>query len=96
MEVLQLKERHVLIPLWLLDDIVDLLDLWDDISCYPENVRNDYAEVMNLLIEKLIKVKLHEAYAQIVFAKDNESRDKARIDYLKRKHYYRQFAATRA
>jgi hypothetical protein len=94
--VLLLKERQVLIPLWLLDDIVDLLDLWDDISSYPENVRTDYAEVMQFLIEKLIKVRLHESYSHVVFAKDDESRNNARIEYLKRKHYYRQFAATRA
>jgi hypothetical protein len=88
---MKVKEKQALIPFWLLNDIVDLLDRWDDISSYPENVKTDYEEVMHYLIDKLARLKLHESYSQIFNANDDELRYNARIEYLKRKHYLHLF-----
>jgi hypothetical protein len=85
------KEKQVLIPFSLLNDIVDLLDRWDDIASYPENLKTDYKEVMHCLIDKLARLKLHDSYSQLFYANDDESRYNARMEYLKRKHYLHLF-----
>jgi len=89
-----LKEKNVLIPLWLFNDIIDLLDQWD-ISSYPENIRTEHSEIMYFLIEKCARLRLHDAYSSIVYANGDESRNKARKEYLERKYYHHLFS-TRA
>ena len=95
-EVLDMKEKQVLMPLSLINDIVDLLETWDEISCCPENLRANYEKSLNLLSEKLVKIKIRDSYSNIVLANDDDSREKARIDYMKRKHFYHQYVSTRA
>ena len=88
------KEKQVLIPLSLLHDIIDFLDQYD-IPLFPENARVEHAEIMSCLISKLAKLNIRESYSQIVFAQDDDSRDMARMEYLKRKYYHHVFT-TRA
>ena len=95
-EVSVLKEKQVLLPLSLLNDIFDLLESWDEISSCPENLKAVYEKSLSLLSEKLVKIKIRDSYSNIVLANDDDSREKARIDYMKRKHFYHQYVSTRA
>ena len=81
-----LKEKQVLIPVWLFHDIIDLLDQWHGISAYPENIKSDYYEIMGCLLDKLVKLRLHDSYSRIIYAKTDEQRENARLEYLRRKY----------
>jgi len=77
--------RNITIPLGLFMKIADLLGYWD-ISSYDYAIQCAYDEVADAMDEKLRSMELRLAYSKIVFAKDEEARFDARIDYLKKKN----------
>jgi len=76
--------KNVMIPLALLNQIVDLLKCWD-ISEYGYPTRDIYCHVLWALNMKKKKLKLRDAYAKIVQADNPDDRDGARIEYLRQK-----------
>lgn len=76
--------KNVMIPLVLLEQILDLLEQWD-VSESELQLRCDYHNVLDQLIWKTQKIKLREAYTKILAADCQDDRDWARIEYLKQK-----------
>lgn len=72
--------KNVMIPLPLLDRIIELLDCSKCRRSYC-----DYDEILYELTLKRRKIKLREAYSEIVLAADTDARDEARIRYLREK-----------
>jgi hypothetical protein len=80
--------KNVLIPISLLDKIITLLDYWD-VSGYDYVIRYDYVDVLNQLIWKMQKIELRDAYSKILDADNQDDRDDARIEYLRKKRMLR-------
>lgn len=76
--------KNVMIPLFLLEQILELLDQWD-VSESELQLRCDYHSVLDQLIWKTQKIKLREAYTKILSADSQDDRDWARIQYLRQK-----------
>jgi len=76
--------KNVMIPLDLLDRIIELLV---DINL-PEyhELRYEYCEILWALKVKKQKLELRGAYAKIIAADNIDARDDARIEYLKQKN----------
>ena len=74
---------NVLLPLSLFMRVIDLLEYWD----IPEthDLRYEYCVVLWKLKVKLQKLELRDAYSKIISAKDEDTRDFARIDYLRKR-----------
>ena len=76
-----MMSKNVLIPLSLLDQIIELLKQWE-ISEYWPALRYDYDNVFWSLIEKKQKLILRDAYTKIIQAKDPQAKGEAYILYL--------------
>ena len=76
--------KNIMIPLALLEQILDLLEQWD-ISRAELHLRCDYHNVLDQLIWKKQKIKLRDAYTKILIADSQNDRDLARIQYLRQK-----------
>jgi len=53
------EEKQISIPLWLLQDTVNLLDQLIDIPLYP-SIKTAYKEIMWLLVDELVNYKLQD------------------------------------
>ena len=84
--------KNIMIPMTLLDRIVELLEYWD-VSKYDRVIQDDYCDVMRDLMMKMHKIELRNAYANIINAKNANDRDWARIHYLQLKNQPRIFDA---
>jgi hypothetical protein len=73
--------KNVLIPLNLLEEIVELLGYWD-VSGYDRVICAGYAGILTELNTKMKKLELREAYTRIIQAGDEDDRHEARIEYL--------------
>jgi len=73
--------KNVVIPLFLLDRIIELLDALEP-SEYHE-LRYEYGEIRWALKVKKQKLKLRDAYAKIISADNSDVRNDARIEYLR-------------
>ena len=76
--------KNVTIPLSLLDQLIDLLGHWDVSDC-DYFVRCAYHDVSGQLAWKKQKVTLRDAYVQIIQADNQDDRDLARFEYLRKK-----------
>ena len=76
--------KNVMIPLFLLDQTIELLKHWD-IPEYRPELRYDYENVVWRLIVKKQKLKLRDAHAKIVQAENQQARDEAYFHYLQEK-----------
>ena len=76
--------ENIIIPLPLLVRLVELLEYWN-LSGYDYTIRDEYYCVLRELKVKMQKIKLRDAYAKIIAAKDPDARDSARVDYLRLK-----------
>jgi hypothetical protein len=76
--------KNVMIPLLLLDRIIELLDGLEP----PEyhELRYDYCDITWALQVKKQKLELRDAYAKIISAGCMDARDDARIEYLRQKN----------
>jgi len=77
--------KNVLMPLDLMKKIVDLLGYWD-LSSYDDVIIAEYDFVMAALMKKQQSLDLRQAYSHMLFAKDDSSRDDARVQYLHQKN----------
>lgn len=84
------KPANVKIPLPLLVRAIDLLESWD-LSGYDESVQCDFDAVYFALLKKRQSHELRDAYAKIVFAKDEDARFAARMNYLQQKRINDEF-----
>lgn len=75
---------NVNIPFSLLKKTIELLEYWD-LDNYDLSVRQDYDEVLIALLKKVLSVEIRAAYSKIVYAKSDDERDEARIEYLRQK-----------
>jgi len=75
--------KNVMIPLPLLDRIIDMLDFLD-ISEYSPATRYDYCDILWALKLKKLRVELRESYAKIIKADDLEAWEAARDKYFAR------------
>ena len=75
--------KNVLIQHSLFLRIVDLLEYWN----IPEShdLRFEYCSVLSELYVKLRRLEIRDAYSKIIFAKDEDTRIDARIDYLRKR-----------
>ena len=85
-----MKTKNVLIPLDLLLKIADLL-LRLDTSTFNSSIQRDMNFVKGSILVKLQNCNLHEAYSEIISAKDDISRKAAWSNYLKLKNKYNTF-----
>jgi len=76
--------KNVMIPLDLLDRVIELLDDLN-LAEYHE-LRLEYCDVLWALQVKKQKIELRDSYAKILAAGDEDERDEARIEYLRRKN----------
>jgi hypothetical protein len=76
--------KNIMIPLTLLGRIVELLEYWD-VSKYDRVIQDDYCDVMRVLMVKMQKIELRNAYTNIINAKNTDDRDWARTQYLQLK-----------
>ena len=77
--------KNVMIPLLLLDAVIELLEDLDP----PEyhELRYEYCKILWLLTVKRQKLELRDAYAKIISAYDDDARDEARMRYLEKKRF---------
>ncbi len=85
-----IKTPNVKIPLPLLVSAIDLLESWD-LSGYDESIQCDFDAVYFALLKKRQSHELRDAYAKIVFAKDEDARFAARMNYLQQKRLNDEF-----
>ena len=79
-----MMNKNVTIPLFLLDQIIDLLKHWD-IPAYCPELRYDYENVVWSLVAKRQELKLRDARAKIVQADNPQDWDEAFAYYLQQK-----------
>ena len=77
--------KNVLIPMILLQQILELLNYWD-VSKYDCVIQDEYDNVIQQLDIKMKKLQLRVVYSKIINASDEDSRHNARIEYLKQKN----------
>jgi hypothetical protein len=79
------NSKKIQIPLDLLIRISDLLSYWE-LYDYDYSIQSEYYEVLEDIQKKISSMELRQAYSKMVFAKDEDERFYARIEYLKLKN----------
>lgn len=82
--------NNVKIPLTLLTQTIHLLEQWDT-SGYGLATQADYDNVYYAFLKKRQSLELRNAYANIIFAGDDDARLDARMQYLQKKRYVEDF-----
>ncbi len=82
--------NNVKIPLTLLTQTIHLLEQWDT-SGYGPATQADYDNVYYAFLKKRQSLELRNAYANIIFAGDDDARLEARMQYLQKKRYVEDF-----
>ena len=75
---------NVKIPVSLLEQAIELLE-YVDVSMYDEPIPWEYDQVLSAFRKKRLKLELRRAYAEIIFAQDEDKRFDARMRYLQKK-----------
>jgi len=78
--------ENVLIPLSLLDRLIDLLEYWN-IREYAPSICDDYYDILAALQVKKQKLELRDAYAKIIQADNPDDQHDARMRYLQLKRW---------
>ena len=73
--------KNVMLPLSLLERIIELLDGWNVFEYNPAT-RYEYDDILWALKVKIQKLELREAYGKIILADDEDAGHSARIRYL--------------
>jgi len=76
--------ENVKIPLSLLSKTIELLECID-INAYDFAVTVDYENVLYELLKKKQSLALRQTYGKVVFAKTEDERINARLQYLQEK-----------
>ena len=77
--------RNVLLPLSLVDRIIQLLGYWD-VSEYDVVIQFEYDDILRALNMKNQKRELRDVYAKMIHADNEDDRFNARIRYLQQKN----------
>ena len=80
--------KNVMIPLSLMNRIIDLLGYWY-VSKYDVTIQLEHYDTLRALKCKKYRLGLRDGYAKIIRAKDDDTRDEARINYLQQKCWLR-------
>jgi hypothetical protein len=80
--------KNVMIPLALLNRIVELLGYWD-VSNYDPVIQLELFDILRFLDLKKRRLGLRDDYAKIIHAKNSDDRDDARLNYLQNKSWLR-------
>jgi hypothetical protein len=75
--------QNVLIPLFLLEQIIEFMQELDLSEYHPLNYA--YGNILWALTVKKQKLELRDAYAKIIQADNRDDRDDARIRYLQKR-----------
>ena len=83
--------KNVMIPLELLHKIIYVLEHFDMETYEQEHaLKIDYDSVLFALYKKKESLYLRDSYAKIIYAKDEDSRHFARMQYLQQKRAYKE------
>ena len=82
--------NNVKIPMALMAQTINLLEHWD-ICDYDPSLQEDYDNVYFAFLKKRQSLELHDAYAKIIFAENDEDRLQARLCYLQQKRIVEDF-----
>jgi hypothetical protein len=74
-------QRNTQIPLVLLMRIIEHLEYLDVSEC-DQHFQDNHHEIMEALIAKEKKLFLRNNYSKIIYAKTEDERHKARVNYL--------------
>jgi len=74
-------DKNVQIPLTLFTRIIEFLEFMDAPE-YASHHWQEYDSILCLLRKKKERIELRDTYAKIVYAKDDDTRHNARINYL--------------
>jgi hypothetical protein len=77
-------DKNITIPFSLFNRIIELLEYWD-VPEYTSHFRQDYDDILFALLKKKQSIELRDAYARIVYAKNEDDRFNARMQYLHQK-----------
>ena len=77
--------KNVEIPPALLKSLVTLLEYWD-VSLFDQPIRDDYWYALWALKMKQLMLDIHDAYALMVKAPDDDARRLAHTEYLRLKN----------
>jgi len=80
--------KHILLPVHVLDRIIDLLECLEVTTDDP-GIRDDCGDVLWGHNVKIQKLHLRDAYSKIIRAASDDDRDDARIGYLRQKQILR-------
>ena len=75
---------NIKIPSSLLDQVIYIL-ININISDYCDDFQTEYYDLLRALNKKKASIALREIYADIIHAKDEDSRNCARVRYLQHK-----------
>ena len=85
-----MNEKNVKISLNLLTQTIYVLE-HINMDGYDDSIKSDYDNILFAFYKKKESLRLREAYAKIIHAKDEDSRHFARMEYLQRKNDYRRY-----
>jgi len=80
--------KNVLIPLALLNRIVELLGYWD-VSNYDPAIQLEHFDILKSLDCKKRRLGLRDDYSKIIHAKNEDDRDDARLTYIQNRAWLR-------
>ena len=78
--------ENIKIPLSLLEQAIELLE-YIDVSIYDEPIPWEYEIVLSAFRKKIRQLELRRAYAEIIFAPNEDKRFDARMRYLQKKRH---------
>jgi hypothetical protein len=76
--------QHALLPLSLIDRIIEILGCWD-ISKYDVVIQLEHYDILRTLKIKQQKRELRDDYAKMIHANNQDDKFEARIQYLQHK-----------
>lgn len=76
--------KNIIIPCELFFRTIELLQYWN-VAPYDPIIRDEYDYIVMRLTEKLQRMELRTAYANIISATSEDERHDARIRYLQQK-----------
>jgi len=77
--------ENVKIPVKLLNDTIDILETLAQLN-FDDGFRACFDDVLAAFQHKKDSMALRDAYAKIVYAKDQDERFMARMNYLQERH----------
>jgi hypothetical protein len=74
-------DKNITIPFSLFTRIIEFLE-FIDVPEYSSNHRQEYDSILYALLKKKQSIELRDAYARIAYAKNDDERFDARMQYL--------------